>query len=683
MSTVETSVRSASALQQRRLVSESSALGAGTVLAQRYRLEEPLSEGDPIQGRLWRALDTLVGDTPLVIRQVQSVESRRRYQQIWPRLQSLLHPQLPRCGELLESHDSLWTVRDWQQGETYGLILSQRSERQMVFSAGEVLLLLRQTLPLLAVINGRGLVHGDVNPRNLLRRHSDGLPVLLDFGLVQIRGEAPLAGATPGYAPRAQGRSEPCAAWMDLHGLGVTALVLLSGRTPESLIAADGGGWSWPDQLELEPEFRAVLERLLLEDPDRRFAEAAQVLAALEPLAMSDSTGPVARADRTVVLAPRAAGRPSPDLPTLSSPAEVVPAADPTSMRRSRAEAREQGAEGRLWPVVLALALSALAGTAIGWFVLTRGASRDPAPSTSRDVVGRSQSISLPPAEVDERQQLLSRLRALQVDRTWFLKLVDSSLLAQFPERGGRLPSDSLEDAPLRRVWNDLAQEWLARIEQLPPGMRSRLGQLKETDWRKQRQDLVSQGVNATVVEQLVSAGARDLLPGDAPGSKPEEPYRQLWYAAAIQSLSDVTIENVTAKPRTATNLSLRVPSGGARLISVTVPAGHDLVLGINGTPLMQMTIFGAQGQVEKQRGPLRVVTLPAAVGSPVQALVTNEGVSAGLLTLSCRADRVRRTPLPAIDPNPFPDPATGAPSPPQVPNPEQQPDPPPFVQSD
>ena len=175
-------------------------------------------------------------------------------------------------------------MRDWQEGEAYSLILSQRNERQMVFGAGEVLLLLRQTLPLLAVINGRGLVHGDVNPRNLLRRHSDGLPVLLDFGLVQIRGEAPLAGATPGYAPRAQGRSEPCAPWMDLHGLGVTALVLLSGRTPESLIASDGGGWSWPDQLELEPEFRAVLERLLLEDPDRRFAEAAQVLAALEPI---------------------------------------------------------------------------------------------------------------------------------------------------------------------------------------------------------------------------------------------------------------------------------------------------------------------------------------------------------------------------------------------------------------
>ena len=105
-------------------------------------------------------------------------------------------------------------------------------------------------------------------------------------------------------------------------------------------------------------------------------------------------------------------------------------------------------------------------------------------------------------------------------------------------------------------------------------------------------------------------------------------------------------------------------------------------MLGINGTPLMQMTIFGAQGQVERQRGPLRVVTLPAAAGSPVQVLVTNEGVSAGLLTLSCRADRAGRPPLPAIDPNPFPDPATGAPSTPATPKPQPQPGRPSSVQS-
>jgi len=267
---------------------------------------------------------------------------------------------------------------------------------------------------------------------------------------------------------------------------------------------------------------------------------------------------------------------------------------------------------------------------------------------------------------------LFSRLRALQVDRNWFLNLVNTAVLDRFPERGGRLPSDDLEDAPLRRVWNELAEDWLARIEQLPPALRSRLGSLKQADWSEQRAGLVKQGVTPRAVEQLVSAGARDLLPGDARGRQPQEPYRQLWYAAAIESLRDVQIEQVTARPRIATNLSLRIPAGGARLISVEVPAGAGLVLGINGTPLMEMTVFGADGVVRAERGPLRVSTLPPNLGSPVQVLITNDGVSSGSLTLSCRADRPRsrpqkpvlerrrRVPLPDIDTDPILDSASG-----------------------
>ncbi|WP_037991027.1 protein kinase [Synechococcus sp. CC9616] len=646
-------------------------MAPGTVLNDRYRLESGLSDPDPVQGCLWLGKDLLAGEIPVVIRQLLSADTTSRFQRHWPLLQSLLHPQLPRFGELLEAQGAFWAVRDWQDGSGFDQILEQRRERQLVFGPGEVLLLLRQILPVLAVLHGRGVVHGDVNPRNLLRRHSDGLPVLLDFGLVQADGEAPLPGASPGYAPRAQGRQESCAAWMDLHGLGVTALVLLTGQAPESLIAVDASDWSWPDGLDVHSAFRSALERLLSEDPQHRFAAATEVLQALEAVPMPDSTGPIARSDRTVVLAPAA-----PDLPDLK-PVFTDPAASSSPgtasaqpRRLSRAEEREQGAEGRLWPVVAALVLSALVGTAIGWYLLSRGASKGTAPSTSRDVVGRAPSVSLPPAEVDERRQLLSRLRALQVDRSWFLKLVDSSLLSRFPERGGRLPSDSLEDAPLRRVWNDLAEEWLARIEQLPPGLRSKLGQLNDADWRQQQQVLEKQGVHPRVVEQLVSAAARNLLPGDSQGRKPPEPYRQLWYAAAVQSLADVKIETLVAKPRQATNLSLRIPAGGARLIAVAVPSGYGLVMGINGTPLMQMTIYGSEGQVETERGPLRVVTLPAEMSSPVQVLVTNEGVASGLLTLSCRADQPKRpvTPAPVRPelrpplPNPIrePDPALG-----------------------
>ena len=115
---------------------------------------------------------------------------------------------------------------------------------------------------------------------------------------------------------------------------------------------------------------------------------------------------------------------------------------------------------------------------------------------------------------------------------------------------------------------------------------------------------LQQEGVHPKVVEHLVSAGAQDLLPGTLQGRKPPEPFRQLWIAAAMQSLDDVQIERLTARPLEPINTSLRILAGGVRLVLVEVPAGDALALGINGTPLMQMLVFGANGKVEEARPP-------------------------------------------------------------------------------
>ena len=535
--------------------------GSGTVLVERYRLQERLSGPDPVQGTLWRAVDEMAGDLPVAIREIETSAVQERLKGVWPQLQSLLHPQLPRCGELFELDGVLWLVRDWQDGVACDVLLRQRS-----CGAGEVIQLLHQILPVLAVLHGQGLVHGDLNPRHVLRRRSDGLMVLLHGGRLQR-----------------QGVTEQAAAWRDLHDLGGTALALLGGTAGEDV--------RWPEGLESEPGFREVLERLLSKAPERRFNEASDVLKALEAVAL--------------------------------------PAEPPVVPRTSRALAREQGAEGRLWPVVIALGLSALAGSAIGWFLLPRSSNSGRALRTPPDQGAQPSAVSLPPGGLDQREQLFSRLRALQVDRNWFLQLVDAS----------QLPSELLENSPLRRDWTELAEEWVARIEQLPPAIRTRLGRLRNGDWEQPRQALQRQGIHPRVVEHLVSAAAQALLPGDAPGRKPVEPFRQLWIAAAMQSLDDVEIERITARPLDQTATSFRIPAVGARLVLVEVPAADVLALGISGTPLMQMMVFSANGNVVEQRGPLRQVQIPGQEGSPLQVLVTNEGVSAGAFTLSSRVD--------------------------------------------
>jgi serine/threonine-protein kinase len=69
----------------------------------------------------------------------------------------------------------------------------------------------------------------------------------------------------------------------------------------------------------------------------------------------------------------------------------------------------------------------------------------------------------------------------------------------------------------------------------------------------------------------------------------------------------------------------------------------------------MQMSVFGADGAVLEARGPLRVVNLGSVQRSPVQLLVTNEGLAAALITLSLRADPAALRPVPSPEPPPAP----------------------------
>jgi serine/threonine protein kinase, bacterial len=613
---------------------------AGQLIAGRYRLEQLQHQGP--QASLWRASDQLAAGSQLALWQWDpqgapggaSPISTQELRELWSRWQQVLHPQVPRLGAVLEEGGLLWLVREWQPGRSYLQLQQLRGQRGLVFGAGEVLLLLRQLLPLLVALHGQQLVHGDLRLAQLLRRESDGLPVLLDF--------APLSGA---------GGGDP---WRDLQGLGLVALSLLAGEPAENW---QQEGLPQPALLASEPALQAALARLLSLDPTERYASAAEAQAVFEALPMPESTGPVPRPAPSQ-LEPPQPERPQPDVPQPALPPlpqSVLTAATGAAAGRSRDVSREEVAEGGIWPVLIALVLSAVVGTALGWWWLSRG--RATLPSTP-DAALQLPS-SLPQQEVDQRQQLLNRLRAMQVDRAWFLQLVDASLLARFPERGGRLPGDTADDAPLRKVWNELAEEWLARVEQLPLDLRRRLGSFSMADWERRQRGLVAQGLSPVVLRQLVSGSSQALLPGRSEDGSalPPEPFRQLWFAAAEQSLANVRIEPITAEARETRVVSAQVDANGARLFPIQVPAGYRLVLGVNGSPLMQMSVFAADGRLLEPQGALRVVSLGPQPRSPVQLLVSNDGVAPALITLSLRADPPAAKPAPApapIDPLPL-----------------------------
>jgi serine/threonine-protein kinase len=79
----------------------------------------------------------------------------------------------------------------------------------------------------------------------------------------------------------------------------------------------------------------------------------------------------------------------------------------------------------------------------------------------------------------------------------------------------------------------------------------------------------------------------------------------------------------------------------------------------VSGTPLLQMSLFDADGSPLAPRGPLRVVTVASQKRSPLQLLVINEGVAPTRISLSLRAD----PPAPAAVPEP-PSPGEAPPPP-------------------
>jgi serine/threonine protein kinase len=271
----------------------------GTLLDSRYQVQTALGQGG--LGRTYLALDNRRFEEKCVLKEFcpnttdksfvkKAHELFEREAQI---LYKLNHPQIPKFHAWFEAENRLFLVQDYVEGQTYKDLL-----RDQAFSETEIIQWLKNLLPVLDYIHRQKIIHRDISPENIMQPYQSSLPVLIDFGVVQIiedslnslnsekRGS--IVGKV-GYSPPEQLRTGRCFPNSDLYALGVTAIVLLTGQSVHSLLNTDTLKWDWGSFVTLSALFTKILDKLVAEHPKDRYQSATEALLDLKKLSSMQS----------------------------------------------------------------------------------------------------------------------------------------------------------------------------------------------------------------------------------------------------------------------------------------------------------------------------------------------------------------------------------------------------------
>jgi serine/threonine protein kinase len=274
-------------------------LNSGTQLRSRYIIQEQLGQGG--FGRTYIVKDTGRFEERLLLKEFippknegyALKKSTELFQREAVALYQLQHQQIPRFYEIFQEESRLFLVEDFIEGKTYEQLLNERLRQGKTgFHEKEMKELLRNLLPVLSYLHKQGIVHRDIAPDNIILNRKTNLPSLIDLGAVKQIAlnvtntpESYTTGATTigkvGYAPDEQIRLGLVAPYSDLYALGVTVIVLLTGKQPHELLDKYTMEWTWQKYVRVGPQLTQILNRMLEAKPERRFQSADDILYVL------------------------------------------------------------------------------------------------------------------------------------------------------------------------------------------------------------------------------------------------------------------------------------------------------------------------------------------------------------------------------------------------------------------
>jgi tRNA A-37 threonylcarbamoyl transferase component Bud32 len=251
---------------------------------------------------------------------------------------SLDHPNIAQIFDSGQDGGQHFIVMEFLEGKDLGHVL--REDQRL--PADVAVSVTSQVCSALAAAHMAGIVHRDIKPGNVLVR-SDGRVKVTDFGIAQVKGQASLTGAglglgTARYLSPEQASGQEVTPASDQYSAGVLLFQMLTGNVPFTgdspvAVALSHVREELPSVHDFAPEVPPPLAEVVAtataKDPQSRYADAAQMGAALRKALAAPHAATAAAAPDT----PAATEAPDlPAVPDLPAMPDLPAAAEPLNL---------------------------------------------------------------------------------------------------------------------------------------------------------------------------------------------------------------------------------------------------------------------------------------------------------------------------------------------------------------
>ncbi|MFO5476243.1 MAG: protein kinase domain-containing protein, partial [Dolichospermum sp.] len=270
----------------------------GTIIDGRYHIIQNLGKGG--FGTTFLAEDTKRPGNPFcVVKQFTPASTdpatltilKRLFDQEAAMLETLgKHDQIPQLLAHIEEYQKFYIVQEYIKGND----LSDELTSGQKMSEADVIQLLIEILEVLEFVHKYKVIHREIKPDNIRRRHLDNTIFLIDFGavkevrtqLVNKQGQitSTVIIGTPGYMPLEQQRGKPQLS-SDIYAVGIIAIQAITGLLPDKLEEdVKTGEIIWRKYANVSPKLATVLDKMVSYDFRNRYPTAKEALQAVKKL---------------------------------------------------------------------------------------------------------------------------------------------------------------------------------------------------------------------------------------------------------------------------------------------------------------------------------------------------------------------------------------------------------------